>query len=580
MRSTSRTGGAVRHGRRGLAAALTVFALVAAACGSDDTTSSSGGDTSVGTETTVAGTETTAGGTETTAATTGEGDTRELVIARDMDINSLDPSRVYCDTCQIYMTAVYETLITVDPTSLTTQIPRLASAWEANADNTVFTFTLADATFADGSAVEAKDVKWSWERLHNVKGSASYLMDGYTTIETPDEKTVVVTFASPNSAFLPIVSAPYMGIVNSDEAIAQSGALSDETAETADTAEQWFFENSLGSGPYTLESYAEGDSLVLARNDSYWGGTPTFPKITLKQVKDAASQLQQLQAGDVDIAMQISIDSLSQIEGDANLNVSTTDSFNYVYIALSPGATGAGAAEMQNPKVREAIKLAVDYQGVLDVTVAGKGKLQASPIPNGFDGSADLALPAQNLDQATALMTEAGLTDGFTLDAMYPKVNVYGVDFDVMMQKIQQDLKKINIEVNLQPVEFPQWVDTIKAQGIPLTAVYFAPDHTDTSQYPGYFGMMDGTPWSKRAGGGAAGTPIINPNEAPLLAEALAASGDAKIAAYTKLGQEMINDLIFFPLVNPQLVLASQADVTGNHYSGCCNLDLSLLGIG
>ncbi len=580
MRSTSRTASATRSGRRGLAAALTVFALVAAACGSDDTTSNSGSDSSVGTETTAAGTETTVGGTETTAATTGEGDTRELVIARDMDINSLDPSRVYCDTCQIYMTAVYETLITVDPASLTTQIPRLASAWEANADNTVFTFTLADATFSDGSTVEAKDVKWSWERLHNVKGSASYLMDGYTTIETPDEKTVVVTFASPNSAFLPIVSAPYMGIINSDEAIAQSGALSDETAETADTAEQWFFENSLGSGPYTLESYAEGDSLVLARNDGYWGGMPTFPKITLKQVKDAASQLQQLQAGDVDIAMQISIDSLSQIEGDANLNVTTTDSFNYVYIALSPGAKGAGSAEMQNPKVREAIKLAVDYQGVLDVTVAGKGKLQASPIPNGFDGSADLALPAQDLDKALALMTEAGLADGFTLDAMYPKVNVYGVDFDVMMQKIQQDLKKLNIEVNLQPVEFPQWVDTIKAEGIPLTAVYFAPDHTDTSQYPGYFGMIDGTPWSKRAGGGAAGTPIINPNEAPLLAEALAASGDAKIAAYTKLGQEMINDLIFFPLVNPQLVLASQADVTGNHYSGCCNLDLSLLGIG
>ncbi len=137
----------MRHGRRGLAAALTVFALVAAACGSDDTTSSSGGDTSVGTETTVAGTDTTVGSTETTAATTGEGDVRELVIARDMDINSLDPSRVYCDTCQIYMTAVYETLITVDPASLTTQIPRLASAWEANADNSVFTFTLAVAKF-------------------------------------------------------------------------------------------------------------------------------------------------------------------------------------------------------------------------------------------------------------------------------------------------------------------------------------------------------------------------------------------------------------------------------------------------
>jgi peptide/nickel transport system substrate-binding protein len=561
-----------RASRRGLVAALATVALIAASCGSDD---DSGSDTAVASDS-----SNTTAEVDSTPAPAEDTDVRELVVARDMDVNSLDPARAYCDTCQIYLTAVYETLITVDPSDISQQIPRLATSWEANDDNTVFTFALADATFADGSPVEAKDVKWSWERLNNVKASASYLMDGYSSIDTPDEKTVVVTFAAPNSAFLPIVSAPYMGVSNSDEAIAQASALADETAETDDIAEPFFLENSLGSGPYQLESYTEGDALVLVRNDNYWNGTPQFPKVTIKQVKDSASQLQQLQAGDVDIAMQISLDSLSQIEGDPNLNVSTTDSYNFVYIAVSPGAQGAGGAELQDPMVREAIKLAVDYTGVLDVTVAGNGKLQASPIPNGFDGSADLALPAQDLDKASALMAEAGLTDGFTLDAMYPKVNVYGVDFDVMMQKVQQDLKKINIDVNLQPVEFPQWIDAINAEGIPLTAVYFAPDHTDSSQYPGYFGMIDGSPWSVRAGGGAAGAPIVNENEAPLLSEALASSGAAKTAAYTELGQEMINDLVFFPLVNPQLVLASQADVTGNLYSGCCNLDLSFVGIG
>lgn len=565
MGSTTTVRNRRRPRRRGLLAVATALTLVAAACGSDDSST---------TETTASG----GGGTENTAA--GGGESRELIIARDMDINSLDPSRAYCDTCQIFLTAVYETLITVDPADLTVQVPRLAESWQANEDNTVFTFTLADATFADGSPVESKDVKWSWERLHNVKGSASYLMDGIESIETPDEKTVVATFAASNSAFLPIVSAPYMGIINSDEAIAQAGSIADESAETADASEEFYLSASLGSGPYQLESYAEGDALVMAANENYWGGAPTFPSVKIKQVKDSASQLQQLQAGDVDIAMQIGIDSLGQIEGDSNLSVSTVDSYNFVYIALSPGATGPGGAEMQDPNVRKAIKLAIDYQGMLDATVAGKGKLQASVIPNGFEGSEGLELPAQDLDQAAQLMADAGLADGFTLEAIYPKVNVYGVDFDIMMQKVQQDLKKINVNVELQPVEFAQWRETINATGIPLTAVYFAPDHTDTSQYPGYFAMMEGTPWSARAGGGDAGSPIINPAEAPLLAEALASSGDAKVAAYNKLGQALMDDLIFFPMVNPQLVLASRADVQGLHYSGCCNLDLSLLSIG
>ena len=73
-----------------------------------------------------------------------------------MDVNSLDLSRSYCDTCQIFNTAVYETLITVDPADPNTLMPRLATAWEANDDNTQFTFTLdPTATFADGSPVEA-----------------------------------------------------------------------------------------------------------------------------------------------------------------------------------------------------------------------------------------------------------------------------------------------------------------------------------------------------------------------------------------------------------------------------------------
>ncbi len=515
--------------------------------------------------------------TAATAATTGA-DGRELVVARDMDTNSLDPARAYCDTCQIYLTAVYETLITLDPKDPNTALPRLATKWEANADNTVFTFKLNPAAkFADGSAVEAKDVKWSWERLANVKGSASYLMSGVKSVDTPDATTVVVTFSAPNSAFLPIVAAGYMGITNSDVATAQ-GANAAADAATSDKGEPWFLKNSAGSGPFALESYTQGDSLVLKRNDAYWGAKKSvFPKVTFKQVKDSASQLQQLQQGDADIAMQLAIDSLSQLDGNDKVTTNIVDSYNYVYIALSPGAVGA--EDMKDANVRKAIGMAIDYQGAIDALVAGKGKPQASPIPNGFIGSKDLPLPKYDVAGAQALLKAAGKEAGFSLDATYPKVNVYGVDFDLMMQKLQQDLKKVKIDLKLTPVEFPQWADKMGAQGIPVTAVYFAPDHSDSSQYVQYFGMIPDSSWAGRAGGGKAGKPIDNPKESDLLKAALGASGDAKTKAYTDLGQEMINDSIIFPIVNPQLVLASAADITGMHYSACCNLDLALLGL-
>ncbi|MFM9857214.1 ABC transporter substrate-binding protein, partial [Pseudoxanthobacter sp. M-2] len=100
-----------------------------------------------------------------------------LVIARNMDLDSLDPHRGFCDTCQIYFSNVYETLVAlgVDNKSIG---PNIATSWEVNADATQFTFKLDPAAkFSDGSPVEAKDVKWSFERLKAVKGNPSFMMD-------------------------------------------------------------------------------------------------------------------------------------------------------------------------------------------------------------------------------------------------------------------------------------------------------------------------------------------------------------------------------------------------------------------
>lgn len=79
------------------------------------------------------------------------------------------------------------------------------------------------------------------------------------------------------------------------------------------------------------------------------------------------------------------------------------------------------------------------------------------------------------IEAARELLAGAGLADGFTIDVTYPQVNVYCVDFSVMMQKVQQDLAELDIELNLQPVEFVQWVELMNGdEGIPMTAVYFA----------------------------------------------------------------------------------------------------------
>lgn len=505
----------------------------------------------------------------TLAPATVQADDQPLVIARAMDINSLDPARSWCDTCQIYDSNVYETLIGLgaDNKSLA---PRLATSWEANADQSQFTFHLdPKAVFSDGSPVEAKDVKWSWERLKNMKGGPAFMMDGVTGIEAKDANTVVVTMAAPNSEFLGILTAPYTGVVNSDVAAA-NGATADAEADKTDTSEPWFMANSAGSGPYVLANYKADDELRLKANPHYTRSKVGISEIVIKHTKDAVAQAQLLESGGADVAMQIDPDTAKTITSDT-VSISTVPSYNFVYVAISPGAKGAPVK--LSKEVREAIGYALDYNGIVEFAVGGQGKLQAAPIPNGFPGTDGLPEPVQDLAKAKELLEKAGLGDGFEIAAEFPNMNVYGVDLSLLMQKVQQDLAQVNIKVGLTPLEFSVWRDHIRGDGIPLTAVFYAPDYYGSAQYVQYFAMIQDSPWWKRAGG-ANDPAITNAKEADLLKQALAASEADKAAKFQGIAQEMIADRVIIPLVSPNVVLAHGKSIKGVRYSACCNLPL------
>ncbi len=512
----------------------------------------------------VAGALATVVGVAPAAARQAQADT--LVIDRGMDINSLDPARAYCDTCQIFMTAVYETLVGLAPDN-TTLVPRLATSWESNAAQTTFTFHLdPKATFADGKPVTSADVKFSWERLKGLAGSASYMVSTIQAIDASDPHTVVVTLTQPNSAFLAQTNGSYLGIVEQSVAAA-NGATADPTT---DKAEPWFLAHSAGSGPFVLESYEPGNELRFRRNDAYWGTKPAFAEVVIKETPQAVTQRQQLEQGEADIAMQLSADVASGMAGP-DVSVQKVPSYNFVYLALSPGAAGG---EGLTPQVRQAIRLALDYHGLVDVTVGGAGRPQASPIPNGFAGTDGLAEPTQDVAKAKELLSAAGVTN-LTLDATFPSLNVYGVDFSTAMQKVQADLQAVGITLKLNPVEISVWADKIGKDGIPVTMLYFAPDFTDSSQYVQYFGLTTGSQWQSWSKAPA------NTQEADQLSKAFAEPDPARRAAvYHQLATMMIDDQVIIPVVNPDLFLAARSDIQGMHYSVCCNLDLARLSRG
>ncbi len=538
-------------------------ALAFVACGADDDDTGAADD---------------GGATESTQASPAAGtriedDDRPLVIARAMDFTQGDPHRAFCDTCQIFITAVYQTLVGLDYSDNSTLLPRIATSWSPDAELKTWTFTLnPQARFADGSALTAEDVKWSLERLANLKGSPSFFMDGVISIEAVDDHTIVVKMEAADASFPAKMNSPYTAIVN--KALAEAnGARGGADADTADDAEQWFLTNSAGSGPYTLEEYKEGESLRLVRNENYWGPgvKPAIKTVIIRQVADAVTQRQLLEEGTVDVAMQIDPDTASGITG-TDVTIESVPSLNFVYVAFVVGTEGAKGSEIDlNQDVRQAIQAAIDYDGMIDVLLGGHGRKQATAIPNGFLGTANLPLPERDLDKARELLAKGGYPDGFELDAPYWNVNVYGVDFNLMMQKVQADLKEIGVKLNLQPLEASVIFESLNNFKVPFTAIYYAPDHPDTVQYPQYFAMIEGSRWSARAGGNKG--PIVSATQQDLFVRALATSDlEVREQLYHELGLEMIKDAYILPMANPNLILASRSNLAGMHYSGCCNL--------
>jgi peptide/nickel transport system substrate-binding protein len=535
-----------------LAAPVVALALLAAACGSSGTGNSTGTTTPSG-----------GGGNNNTP----------LVIARDMDLNSLDPARAYCDTCQIYLSAIYETLVGLAPDNKTL-VPRLASSWSSNADNTVYTFHLNPAAkFSDGTPVTSKDVKFSWLRLKYVNGSAAYLMLLVKSIATPDPQTVVVSLSQPSSEFLNETNASYTGIVNSTVAIA-NGATDAANASTKDTAEKWFLAHSAGSGPYMLQSYTPGAEVDFTKNPNYWGTPPAITRVILKQVGNAVTQGQLLQSGAADIAMQIDPITSKTLQGQSGITVNKIPSFNFLWLGLSPGTT-ANTEVPLDAKIRQAIRLSIDYQGLVNVLLGGAGTLQGAPIPNGFAGSAGLPLTTPDLTQAKQLLAQDGHPNGVKITAIFPSLNVYGVDFSTAMQLVQSDLAKVGIHLTLHPVTFSVLLDDQTKGVLPFTMVYFAPDYFGSAQYLNFFGLVPGSNWSVYAGGKPTNKPIVNQAEGATFQQALAAKDQAqRESLYHQLGLDMISDNVVIPLLSPDLVLAYRSSVQGVTYSACCNLEI------
>ena len=383
-------------------------------------------------------------------------DKRVLVLGVDVsDARNFDPARMADYSSPITNAAVYDSLVTQEPGEYETVEPSLATEWERLEDGKRLRFHLReDVKFWDGTPMTAEDVKFSLDRLLNVKDQPAVYAANLEGTEVVDEHTVDLLIKNPDEPIMINLAAPAFAIYSKDM-VEEHGGVSGPNAETEDAATTWLNQNSAGTGPYHMVSWERNAQIVLQKNPHYWGGEVPFERVVIRHIGDSAAQLLALQNGDIDAAFNLTTEQLDSLEGAEGINIVSGTSLDYVYMTLtSSEELNRALAKREN---RQAVAHAIDYDGIIEHLMGGNAVRPANFLPIGVAGSTEELTEAigyhEDLDKAKEMLEAAGNPDGFSFRLSYANAAIVGTSYQLLAQKISSDLARVGIDAQLNPMD-------------------------------------------------------------------------------------------------------------------------------
>jgi peptide/nickel transport system substrate-binding protein len=360
-----------------------------------------------------------------------------LIMARAVDATGLDPHLQTAFASLRLLDLIYEPLVRTDADL--NIVPALAESWEFSDDGMTLTFHLRQGvTFHDGSAFTSEDVIASLNRiLDEATGAAtrSNLLS-IDSMEAPDDYTVVLHL---NLADVPLVAA----LSSRNAAILSSDVIANGDPAT----------DAIGTGPFMLESWTPDEKTVLKANPNYWGDGPYVDGIEIRIIPEEASIVAALRAGEVDFALLNDPLIATLLEGDATITLNRTPDISYHVLQLR-----AAVPPLDKLEVRQAISCAIDRQEVVDVAALGEGQVTGPLTMPAFRIPLDeLFCYTPDLNKARDLMKQAGMEAGFTLPVIVGVAEPPTALSEA--QVIQEQLKAINIDVQIESLELATYVD-------------------------------------------------------------------------------------------------------------------------
>lgn len=274
-----------------------------------------------------------------------------------------------------------------------TLVPLLAESWD-NPSDVVWRFHIRRGVhFHDGRTLTAKDVVFSLERARHPQTGAqnfgSYLV-AVREVREVGPYTVEIT-----------TQQPYPILLNKLTFVLVVPAGSPENIEQA-----------IGTGPYRLRSYHQGEHIAFEAFPQYWGAAPGEAQVELWPESNAAERLRLLLGGDIDIAQDPTPAEAATLRAGSGARILERDGLLVAFLQINPGQK-----PFNDLRVREAVSLALDREQIIERSLHGRGQPLGQMVGrNTFGYDAELRPPARDLARARELLSAAGYPRGFDVD--------------------------------------------------------------------------------------------------------------------------------------------------------------------
>ncbi len=370
---------------------------------------------------------------------------QDLMIGLRAGPDSIDPHWSTLGSQAEALRHVFDTLVDVDETLQLK--PGLAVSWEA-IDETTWEFKMREGVkFHDGSDFDAEDVKFSIERIPEVTGPMPMTL--YTKYVDSVEVVDPLTLRVKTKGMAPSLPNDFTRLF----------VVPSETGMEARNEEFNSGEAAIGTGPYEFVSWEPKGDLVLERFEGYWGGAPAWEKVVRREIPDDAARVAALKSGQVDLINYVPATDYLSMQNDSAIETFVSDSVYILNIAPSvkdeePQPIKVNGVEVEgNPlqdlRVRKALDLAINRDVLVNVVLEGLGTPANQLMPEGFFGYTDkLGKREYDIEQAKALLTEAGYPDGFEIDFTCTNNRVPGDA--VVCEALAQMWSRLGLKVNAQ----------------------------------------------------------------------------------------------------------------------------------